>query len=200
MQFRHFIRARRQHWDNTPVTNPDVNIRKNTTTDSLGILFTLFELKRAISNTWQSTPGKNRVCYSILAHLEDSALNAVLRLFSKVCLRNRQNIIAWKQSIIVPVLIPGKHPSDPSSDRPTALTSQLGKTGGHNNRQINLLSRKRPALTSSKWVLKREAMDPILCLESEIRKAQTSGEVSFLMFKKHMTCCGRKDYLLNWVN
>lgn len=140
MQFRHFIRARRQHWDNTPVTNPDVNIRKNTTTDSLGILFTLFELKRAISNTWQSTPGKNRVCYSILAHLEDSALNTVLRLFSKVCLRNRQNIIAWKQSIIVPVLIPGKHPSDPSSDRPTALTSQLGKTGAHNNRQINLLS------------------------------------------------------------
>lgn len=91
--------------------------------------------------------------------------------------------MAWKQSIIVPVLISGKHPSDPSSHRPTALTSQLGKTGAHNNRQINLLSRKkRPALTSSKWVLKREDMDPILSLESEIRKAQTSGEVVAAVF------------------
>jgi len=34
----------------------------------------------------------------------------------------------WKESIIVPIKKPGKDPHSPSSYRPTALTSQMGKT------------------------------------------------------------------------
>lgn len=106
--------------------NPGVNHRKKVTNMSLEIPFSLFELKRAILNVKQSAPGNDDVC-SMLSHMEDSALYAVLKLFNKIW--DYGKIAAeWKQSIIIPILKPGKDASDPTNYRPIALTSQLGKT------------------------------------------------------------------------
>lgn len=46
--------------------------------------FSLFELKKAVCNVKQSTPGKDGICYSVLGHLSDRSLNAVLKLFNLV--------------------------------------------------------------------------------------------------------------------
>lgn len=107
--------------------NREISIRKMATGDNLDLPINLFELKRAISNTKQSSPGKGGVCYSMLAHMEDSALHVVLRLFNKIW-ETGKIPDAWKQSVIVPILKPGKDASNPANYRPKALTSQIGKT------------------------------------------------------------------------
>ncbi len=90
-----------------------------------------------------------------------------------------------KKLIIGPSLKPGKDSSNPSSYRPIALTSQLGKT-------MERMVTERPTLfIESKDLLSsyqggfckgRGAMDAILCLESEIRKAQTNKEIVVAVF------------------
>ena len=88
-------------------------MKKSITNDSLP--FTLFELRRASIYSWQTAPGKDGICYNMLAHMDNSTLFVKLKLFNKV-LESGKIPVAWKQSIIVPILKPGKYPSDPSSD------------------------------------------------------------------------------------
>ena len=54
-------------------------------------------------------------------------MEVVLRLFNKIWDTGKIPT-SWKQSVVVPTIKPGKDPSNPSSDRPIAFTSQLGKT------------------------------------------------------------------------
>jgi len=69
--------------DNNLAMNPGVNIKKSTTTNDLDIPFNLYELRRAISKTRQSSPGKDNISYSMLAHLEDCVLTVVLSLYKQ---------------------------------------------------------------------------------------------------------------------
>ena len=75
--------------------------------DPLDLNFSMFELRRAITNACQTTPGKDGVCYKMLEHMTDDSLDMVLKLFNRVW-DTGQLPSAWKQEIIVPVLKPGK--------------------------------------------------------------------------------------------
>lgn len=119
--------------------NTNITIRKTATRENLDLPFSVFELKRAISSMRQSSPGKDGICYSILARMKDSALLVVLRLFNKIWDTGKIPA-AWKQSVIVPILKPGTDPSDPSNYRPMAW-SQLRKTMERMVREINALFR-----------------------------------------------------------
>lgn len=89
--------------------------------------FSIYELRKAIANAKQTSPGKDGVCHNMLAHMSDRALGVVLKLFNKIW--DTGKIPAkWKESVIIPIPKPGKDPSNPSNYRPIALTSQLGKT------------------------------------------------------------------------
>ena len=94
--------------------------------DPLDLNFSMFELRRAITNACQTTPGKDGVCYKMLEHMTDDTLGMVLKLFNRFW-DTGQLPSVWKQAIIVPVLKPGKNSSNPSSYRPIALTSHLCK-------------------------------------------------------------------------
>lgn len=63
----------------------------------------------------------------MLANMKDNSLTEILKLFNLIWEKGKIPS-AWKQAVIVPILKPGKDPSDPASYRPIALTSQLGKT------------------------------------------------------------------------
>lgn len=65
----------------------------------------------------------------MLGHMKDVILEIILRPFNMIWNAGKLSLI-WKQAVIIPILKPGKDPSDPSSYRPIALTSQLGKTRG----------------------------------------------------------------------
>ncbi len=91
----------------------------------------------------------------------------------------------WKHAIIVPILKPGKNPSDPSSYRPIALTSQLCKIMERiiTDRMTHYLeSNDLFSPYQSGFRKGRSTMDSLLCLESDIRKAQTNREVVIAVF------------------
>lgn len=112
----------KQQRESTLASNPNVMVRKVATADSSDSKFSLFELKKAISSARQSAPGKDSVCYSMLVHMDDASLMVVLKLFNLIWVEGRIPK-AWKESVIVPILKPGKDPSEASSYRPIALTS-----------------------------------------------------------------------------
>lgn len=102
-----------------------------TITAFLGLnrLFTLQELNRALQKVGRSTPGRDRICYSMLEHLSDEGKCVLLH----VCMYNKvweEGVLplSWKESIIIPIRKPGKDPKNPGNYRPIALTSQMGKT------------------------------------------------------------------------
>lgn len=113
--------------DRTQAQNPLVTTRRKVTNEYLNMPFTMFELKKAIAKARQSTPGKDGICYLMLAHMSDKSLEVVLKLFNLVWETGRIPSL-WKQSVIIPILKPGKDATDPLNYRPIALTSQLGKT------------------------------------------------------------------------
>lgn len=120
----------------------------------------------------------------MLSRMKDSTLEAVLSLFNIIW---NTGIIPsiWKQSVIVPILKRGKDPSNPSSYRPIASTSQLGKTIERmvTDRLNHFLESKDLFSTYQNGFRKgRGTMDSVLCLESEIRKAQTNKEMCSCVF------------------
>ncbi len=44
----------------------------------------MFDLRRAIISARQTTPGKDGVCYKMLAHMTDKTLKIVLKLFNQI--------------------------------------------------------------------------------------------------------------------
>lgn len=124
--------------------------RQAITGEDLNLPFSMFELRKAISSARQTTTGKDGVGSMMLDHMKDSTLAVVLRLFNLVW--ETSNIPStWKQSVIVPVLKPGKDLSDLSSYRPIALTSQSGKT--MERMVTQRLTQQKSALSISKWIL-----------------------------------------------
>jgi len=104
-----------------------VFVNGNGESDNLNEKFTKGELNRALKKLGKSAPGKDTICYSMLENLSDSGKDILLKLYNKIWM---EGIIPkeWKESIIVPIKKPGKDPHSPSSYRPIALTSQMGKT------------------------------------------------------------------------
>lgn len=164
--------------------NPNITEKREMTGEPLDLPFNMFELRRAIMGARQTTPGKDGVCYGMLGHMADSALDKVLGLFNKVW-DIGQLPLDWKQAIIVPILKPGKDQSDPSSYRPIALTSHLCKI------MERMVTERLTYYLESKALLYpyqsgfrrgRNTMDSVLCLESDIRKAQTNKEILIAVF------------------
>ena len=105
----------------------------------------------------------------------------MLKLFNRVW-DSGQLPSVWKQAIIVQK--PGKDPSDPSIYGPIALASHLCKIMGR------MVTKRLTYFLESKAILSpcqsgfrkgRSTIDSVLCLESDIRKAQTNKEPSSLM-------------------
>lgn len=88
--------------------------------------FTMVELARALLVPRITTPGPDRITYSMLQHLSQSSQGQLLHFFNQVWEEGRLPS-QWKTATIIPLLKPGKDPSSCSSYRPIALTSCLGK-------------------------------------------------------------------------
>lgn len=88
--------------------------------------FTMQELKVALTTCGKSSPGRDRITYTMIKHLHDDTLEALLLLFNKIW-RAGQFPKVWKEAIVVPILKEGKDPSLATSFRPVALTSCLCK-------------------------------------------------------------------------
>ena len=132
-----------------------------------------------------SSSGKDQICYVMLNHLSESSKDILLELYKKVW-RKGKLPQSWKEAVVVPIHKPGKDCKNPGSYRPIALTSNVCKIM---ERMIN--ERLTFYLENKGYISKyqsgfrrgRKIMDPVLCLEHEVRKAQINREsvVSFLI-------------------
>lgn len=84
-----------------------VLVKRVSSENPLDLPFTMFELRKAISFTKQTMPGKVMVGYKMLANMMNGTLEILLR-FQNRFWESGHLPIAWKHAIIVPVL--GKRP------------------------------------------------------------------------------------------
>lgn len=89
--------------------------------------FTFRELQAALNKSKNTSPGPDRIHYCMLKHLHSNTLQVLLSFFNQIW---REGVFpdSWKRAEVIPLLKQGKDPSLPSSYRPIALTSSLGKT------------------------------------------------------------------------
>ena len=158
--------------------------RKESSGDVLDAPFTLEEMKRAIGKSKNSSPGKDQICYIMMKHLGVIGLYKLLSLYNKIW-QEGMLPARWKEAVIIPIRKPGKDPTKPTSYRPIALTSHMCKIM---ERMITerltyyLESKGLIASYQSGFRKGRGTMDPVVCLESDVRKALGNKESLVAVF------------------
>uniref|UniRef100_A0A3B5QKI5 Reverse transcriptase domain-containing protein n=1 Tax=Xiphophorus maculatus TaxID=8083 RepID=A0A3B5QKI5_XIPMA len=152
--------------------------------DTINMKFSMTELKKALKNTKNSTPGEDQINYVMLKNLNERSKLVLLKLYNKIW---EEGTLPdkWKESIIIPICKPGKDPQLTESYRPIALTSCVGKVMERmvNNRLIYFLeSREKIKKYQYGFRKGRSTTDPMVQLEHEIRKAQVNKEVLMAVF------------------
>ncbi|XP_076620013.1 uncharacterized protein LOC143341179 [Colletes latitarsis] len=84
------------------------------------------ELLYFLNKCSNTSPGPDGIPNIFLTHLPQEALNYMLAIFN--CIWSH-NIFPtkWREAVVIPVLKPGKTPTDPNSYRPIALTNTMCK-------------------------------------------------------------------------
>jgi len=80
----------------------------------INALFSMDELKTAISGTKNTAPGHDQLCYEMFKHLSHDCLETVLFLFNNIW---STGVVpkSWLHSIVIPIYKPGKPSNLPSS-------------------------------------------------------------------------------------
>src|SRR5207253_5644723 len=89
-------------------------------------MFTHPELDYALGIAMDTAPGPDGIHYQMMKHLPPDAKEYLLSLYNRIW---TEGVIPrdWKEATVLPILKPGKDPTDSSSYRPIALTSGLCK-------------------------------------------------------------------------
>lgn len=152
--------------------------------DLLNILFTKTELERILKKFKLSAPGKDQICYIMIKHFSDKAKEILLELYNRVWVGGKLPQ-CWKEAVVVPIRKPGKDTTNPRNYRPIALTSNVCKImeGMINQRLMYYMERKGYiSKYQSGFRRGRNTMDPVLCLEHEVRRAQINKESVVVVF------------------
>ena len=94
--------------------------------ENYNALFTLEELKHALSNSKNSSPGEDSIRYEMLRFLPEKTQQFLLHTYNKIW-ETGQLPTSWNSSVIIPILKPNKNSEQPTSYRPIALTSTTCK-------------------------------------------------------------------------
>lgn len=84
------------------------------------------EIKYALSNANETSPGEDGITYSMIKHAHGTMLEVILKMFNRIY---EEGVFPdkWRTSIIIPILKNGKDPKSPTSYRPISLTNCLCK-------------------------------------------------------------------------
>ena len=89
---------------------PTVCEKRNVTQSTIDVPFTIYKLRRALSKCKRTVPGKDSICYCMLANLSDFALERLLVLYNKVWKKGQLPVV-WKEAVIIPIKKPRKDPT-----------------------------------------------------------------------------------------
>ncbi|GBL75210.1 RNA-directed DNA polymerase from mobile element jockey [Araneus ventricosus] len=94
--------------------------------DNLNCSFSMREFQNSLDKTKNKSPGADMITKKMLSSLTDENRGEILNLFNYLW-SNSTVPESWRIAKIIPILKPGKNPTEVSSYRPIALTSVLGK-------------------------------------------------------------------------
>lgn len=155
-----------------PLPSPSVCLHR------LDEVFSMAELVSVLDSLVDSSPGVDGIPYSFLkfagSDTKQFYLDSINLFFVSGTIPE-----VWKTQIVIPILKPGKSPSDPSSYRPIALSSTLAKVTEHliKNR-LEWLVESKGLLASSQFGFRKgySTMDSLSIITSEIRLAFSKSE------------------------
>ena len=163
--------------------------------------FNMSELNRVLaSKKKRSAAGEDALTYNMLNNLPSEGKEELLGIFNSIW--EKGDIPkTFKTAIVIPIVKPDQPEDAPSSYRPIALTSHVGKTlealvSNRLNKYLetnNLLNKNQAGFRN-----KRQALEMIAKLEMEVREAQnTKQEVisAFIDISKAFDQCSREIVL-----
>ncbi|GBN59803.1 putative RNA-directed DNA polymerase from transposon X-element [Araneus ventricosus] len=134
---------------------------------------TFLEFQSCLSNAHDSSPGPDNISYAMIKHLTIESQKSLLHLYNRIWKEHYFPTI-WQQAIVIPLLKPGKDPTNPSNYRPIALTCCLCKLLEKivNRRLIYFLEIHNFIHPSQSGFRRgRSTVDNLLALETDIRLA-----------------------------
>lgn len=144
----------------------------------LNNIFSIFELKGALSDLKDSAPGSDGIPYSFIVNLSDELLNYYLSLINSIVISG--NIpLSWKTQEVLPILKPNKDPALSSSYRPIALSSVLMKIAEHLvKHRLEWFLESRGLLSSNQFGFRRgrSTIDSLSIFITDIRLAFSCNE------------------------
>ncbi|GBO20397.1 putative RNA-directed DNA polymerase from transposon X-element [Araneus ventricosus] len=135
--------------------------------------FKMCELITALSKAHDTSPGPDGITYNMLRHLNTASLSNLLLLFNRIW-TEQEYPSQWHEAIVIPILKPGKDPSNPLNYRPIALTSCLCKTLERMvNARLVFELEKQGCISplQSGFRRGRSTFDNFVLLETQIRNA-----------------------------
>ncbi len=135
-------------------------------------LFTLKELKSALSKAHDTSPGPDKIHYQFLKHLPSSSLFILLDMFNSIW-QTGEFPTSWREALVIPIPKPDKDKKDPNNYRPIALTSCICKTMERmvNNRLVWFLESNHLIVNvQSGFRQQRSTLDNLVRFETFIRE------------------------------
>lgn len=133
--------------------------------------FSFYELELALDGLSDSSPGIDGIPYSFLKNASSNSKQFYLDLVNKFF--NLGFVPQfWKNQIVIPIVKPGKNPSDPNSYRPIALSSVLAKVLEHMiKHRLEWFVESKNLLAKSQFGFRKgmSTMDSLSILTTDIR-------------------------------
>ena len=168
-----------------------INFEGNNT-EPYNELFTRKELTAAIRNTKDTTPGPDKIHYSMFRHLPEIAKQHVLHVFNQLWISSYFPD-RWKDLITISIAKPNKDHSNPNNYSPISLTSCFCKIFEKiiNGRLIEFLENNTLlASVQCGFRANHSTIGHLIRQDSYIRKAMAEGKLTIgfsSTLKKPMT-------------
>jgi ribonuclease HI len=154
--------------------------------------FQMQELLLPIQNIKISSPGIDKIPYSVIQRFPPNIKSYFLEFINKI-FESGQVPEEWKIQKILPILKPSKDPLQGSSYRPIALSSCMLKVVEHmirNRLEWHVESRQDLSQSQFGFRKKRSVMDNLSLLTTDIRAAQSQKKCTTAAF---IDICGAYD-------
>jgi len=152
--------------------------------ESYNVPFSLSELKMALSQCHDSSPGPDDIPYAFLRHMSDSAFTFLLDLYNFIW-RTGDFPSSWRVAVVLPIPKPGKDHLQATNYRPISLTSCICKVIEKMvNVRLMWYLESQNFLTPVQYGFRkvRSVSDALLSLESSICEAFANNHHQVTVF------------------
>ena len=142
------------------------------------------ELHNALANSKNTAPGKDQINFEMIREMPTNAKQYMLKMFNQIW---QDNVFPreWREAVVIPILKPGKDPSDPGNYRPISLTSCMCKTMEKIvNVRLTTELKERNAITPTQTGAERgrSTLEPLIEIEEYIRESFRQKQTTIAIF------------------